>query len=133
MSHRVARGPISTPASRFGAKLARERKRQCKSMEVLARIAGTHASEISRLERGLRDPRLSTIVGLARALDVPLSELVDDGTGNSRSTEPENRSGDQVVGVRTDPVAVERVETVRLGRDLGLAGAGPDKVAGDRP
>jgi transcriptional regulator with XRE-family HTH domain len=46
-------------------------------MGYLARIAGTHASEISRLERGLRDPRLSTIVRLARALDVPVAVLVD--------------------------------------------------------
>jgi transcriptional regulator with XRE-family HTH domain len=46
-------------------------------MSDLARILGTHASEISRLERGLRDPRLSTVVRLARALDVPVAALVD--------------------------------------------------------
>jgi transcriptional regulator with XRE-family HTH domain len=46
-------------------------------MGDLARIAGTHVSEVSRLERGLRDPRLSTIVRLARALDVPVAALVD--------------------------------------------------------
>jgi transcriptional regulator with XRE-family HTH domain len=68
---------MNTPASRLGARLARERKRQCKSMDRLARIAGTHASEISRLERGLRDPRLSTIDRIARALDVSVGELVD--------------------------------------------------------
>jgi transcriptional regulator with XRE-family HTH domain len=73
----AARGPRSSPASQLGARLARERTRQCKSMSDLARIAGTHASEISRLERGLRDPRLSTIVRLARALDVPVAVLVD--------------------------------------------------------
>lgn len=72
----AARGPRSTPASAFGRALAYERQRQCKSMETLARLAGTHASEISRLERGLRDPRLSTMVRLAQALDVPLAGLV---------------------------------------------------------
>ena len=46
-------------------------------MSGLAQIAGTHASEISRLERGLRDPRLSTIDRIARALEIPTSELVD--------------------------------------------------------
>lgn len=76
MSRHVARGPRSSPASRFGAALAFERGRRCLSMSELARIAGTHASEISRLERGLRDPRLSTIVRLARALEVPLGRLL---------------------------------------------------------
>jgi transcriptional regulator with XRE-family HTH domain len=51
----VERAPRSKPASQLGARLARERARQCKSMNDLARIAGIHASEISRLERGLRD------------------------------------------------------------------------------
>lgn len=46
-------------------------------MATLARVAGTHASEVSRLERGLRDPRLSTLVRIARALDVPVAALVD--------------------------------------------------------
>jgi HTH-type transcriptional regulator, competence development regulator len=57
-----------SPSSAAGAAL---------SMSELARIAGTHASEISRLERGLRDPRLSTIVRLARALEVPLGRLLE--------------------------------------------------------
>jgi transcriptional regulator with XRE-family HTH domain len=47
-------------------------------MATLARIAETHASEISRLERGLRDARLSTIVRVARTLDVPLCDLLDE-------------------------------------------------------
>jgi HTH-type transcriptional regulator, competence development regulator len=77
VSRRVERGPRSKPASQLGARLARERARQCKSMNDLARIPGIHASEISRLERGLRDPRLSTIVRIARALDVPVALLVE--------------------------------------------------------
>ncbi len=47
-------------------------------MATLARIAEMHPSEISLLERGLRDVRLSTIVRLARALDVPLCDLLDE-------------------------------------------------------
>lgn len=77
MSRHVARGPRSTPASRFGAALAFERGRRCLSMSELARMAGTHVSEVSRLERGLRDPRLSTIVRLARALEVPVGQLLE--------------------------------------------------------
>lgn len=59
-------------------RLARERKRQCKSMATLARIAEMHASQISLLERGLLDVRLSTVVRLAQALEVPLCDLLDE-------------------------------------------------------
>jgi transcriptional regulator with XRE-family HTH domain len=37
-----------------------------------------HHTEISKLERALTDPRLSTVVRLARGLDVPTSALVED-------------------------------------------------------
>ena len=59
-------------------RLARERKRQCKSMATLARIAEMQASQISLLERGLLDVRLSTVVRLAQALEVPLCDLLDE-------------------------------------------------------
>jgi transcriptional regulator with XRE-family HTH domain len=45
-------------------------------MEALADLAGTYASEISRVERGQRDPQLSTIVRIARALKIPLTDLL---------------------------------------------------------
>jgi transcriptional regulator with XRE-family HTH domain len=44
----------------------------------LARHSGVHHTEISKLERALTDPRLSTVVRLARGLDVPTSALVED-------------------------------------------------------
>lgn len=37
-----------------------------------------HLSAISRLERGLRDPQLTTIARLAGALGVTPSELIED-------------------------------------------------------
>jgi transcriptional regulator with XRE-family HTH domain len=67
---------VTPPKDVFAANLAHERRRQCRSMVALARLAGIHASEISRLEQGQRDPRLWTIVRLARALDVPLAVLL---------------------------------------------------------
>jgi DNA-binding XRE family transcriptional regulator len=72
-----ARGPRDAVPTKFGERVARERERQGKSMTELARIAGMHTSTISCLERGLKDLRLSTADRLARALDRPLSELVD--------------------------------------------------------
>jgi transcriptional regulator with XRE-family HTH domain len=43
----------------------------------LANRAEMDMAEISRLERGTRDPRLSTIVRVALALEVTLEDLVD--------------------------------------------------------
>jgi transcriptional regulator with XRE-family HTH domain len=47
------------------------------TQEDLARAAKLHPTEVSRLERAERDPRLSTLVRLAAALQVPLGELLD--------------------------------------------------------
>lgn len=93
MDIRAAHGPRSSPASVFGRALAAERQRQCKSMNLLAGIAGTYASEVSRVERGLRDPRLSTMVRLALALEIPLSVLVAGLGGSATELASLNRSG----------------------------------------
>jgi transcriptional regulator with XRE-family HTH domain len=63
--------------TQLGANLRRLRKERCWSQEMLAHFAGLHPTEVSRLERGLREPRLRTIVQVARALDVPIQALVD--------------------------------------------------------
>jgi transcriptional regulator with XRE-family HTH domain len=44
----------------------------------LARLAGMNHSQVGRLERGTHLPNLFTMARLARALEVPLSSLVDD-------------------------------------------------------
>jgi len=56
------------PHERFGANLRRERTRAGLSQEALGHACDLHPTEISRLERATREPRLSTIVRLARAL-----------------------------------------------------------------
>ncbi len=47
------------------------------SQETLADTAGLHRPEVSRLERGRREPTLETLVALARALGMTPSELLD--------------------------------------------------------
>lgn len=47
------------------------------TQEDLAHAAGVHTSEVSRVERAERDPRLSTIVKLANALQTPPGRLLD--------------------------------------------------------
>jgi transcriptional regulator with XRE-family HTH domain len=66
------------PRKRFALNLRIERRAQALSQERLALRAKLHRTEVSLLERGDRDPRLSTIVRLSRALDVPASCLLED-------------------------------------------------------
>jgi transcriptional regulator with XRE-family HTH domain len=66
------------PHEQFGANLRRRRHAAALSQEQLADRSGFHFTEISRLERGVREPRLSTIVRLARALELRPADLLDD-------------------------------------------------------
>lgn len=66
-----------TPHERFGQNLRRERLRAELSQESLGHASDLHPTEISRLERAVREPRLSTIVRLARALGVKPAALLD--------------------------------------------------------
>ncbi|HEX3510046.1 MAG TPA: helix-turn-helix transcriptional regulator [Solirubrobacteraceae bacterium] len=65
------------PREVFAANLRRERLRQQLSQEALGESADLDMSEVSRLERGRREPRLGTIVKLARALGIPPARLLD--------------------------------------------------------
>jgi len=64
------------PEERFAANLRRHRKAARLTQEQLSARAGLHPTEISRLERAVRDPRLSTIVSVARGLGVSAEKLV---------------------------------------------------------
>jgi transcriptional regulator with XRE-family HTH domain len=65
------------PKVLFARNLRATRLRVELSQEGLARRAGIHRTEVSLLERGGRDPRLATIVRLARALGVEPAALLD--------------------------------------------------------
>jgi transcriptional regulator with XRE-family HTH domain len=64
------------PEQHFARNLREARLRIGFSQEELAERCQLHATEISRLERGVREPRLSTIVRLARGLKIPPTELM---------------------------------------------------------
>lgn len=57
-----------TLAEQFGYNLQRLRLARGWSQEGLGKLAGLHRTEIQKLEYGLRDPQLRTVVKLARAL-----------------------------------------------------------------
>ena len=65
------------PHEQFARNLRKHREEARLSQEALGHACGLHRTEISLLERSGRDPRLSTIVRLARALGVRPSDLLD--------------------------------------------------------
>ncbi len=67
-----------TPQQVFARNLRRQRHDAKLSQERLAFASGLHRTEVSLLERGVRDPRLSTVARLARALGIQAQVLVED-------------------------------------------------------
>lgn len=65
------------PKEQFGANLRRIRLDAGLTQMELSNRSGLDMAEISRLESGVRDVRLSTIVRLADGLEVPVRALVD--------------------------------------------------------
>jgi transcriptional regulator with XRE-family HTH domain len=61
----------------FAQNLRRERLRVGLSQEELGFESDLDTSEISKLERATRDPRLATIVRVARALEIRPARLLD--------------------------------------------------------
>jgi transcriptional regulator with XRE-family HTH domain len=66
------------PREQFGVNVRATRRAAGLSQEELSTRSGLHFTEISRLERGTRDPQLQTIVAIARGLRIPPSELLAD-------------------------------------------------------
>jgi len=63
--------------TRFGENLVRCRKRAGLSQEDLGFRASLHRTEVGMLERGIRLPRIDTLIKLAGAIGVQPEELLD--------------------------------------------------------
>jgi len=61
----------------FARNVAATRADRGLSQTQVSKRSGVHVTEVSRIERGLRDPRLSTIIRFARAMNVKPSRLLD--------------------------------------------------------
>lgn len=61
-----------------GAKLAQLRRAKGWTQQQLAVAAGVHVMTISAAEREAKEPLLATIEALARALDVPVADLLSE-------------------------------------------------------
>ena len=63
---------------RFGERLRELRKERELSQEAFADICGFDRTYISGMERGVRNPSLTAIETLAKALNVPVEEFFKD-------------------------------------------------------
>jgi transcriptional regulator with XRE-family HTH domain len=61
----------------FGKNLLAARKKLGLTQEQVAERSGVQAGEVSRMERGLRDPKVSTVKKLAAAVEIAPGRLLD--------------------------------------------------------
>lgn len=61
----------------LGKNLRAARKRLGLTQEEVAARSGVQAGEVSRIERGKRDPQVSTLEKLAAAVETPPGRLLD--------------------------------------------------------
>ena len=67
--------PDDDPLQAFATRLRAVRKAKGLTQERLAEEAGLHFSDVSRIERGIRDPGVRTVAKLAKGLGVPAATL----------------------------------------------------------
>jgi len=61
----------------LGTNLRAARKRIGLTQEEVAERSGVHATEVSRIEAGKRDPQVSTVAKLAKAVELPPGQLLE--------------------------------------------------------
>jgi transcriptional regulator with XRE-family HTH domain len=67
----------------FGRRVRKLRSQRGMSQDDLARRTSVHPTAVGRLERGAREPRLTTILRIARGLDVQPGALLDELGGTT--------------------------------------------------
>ena len=79
-----------SPEVSFGKAVKAARHEVGLSQEALAYEAGIHRTYISDIERGRRNPSLTTMIRIAEALEQPVAALVSFHVlGEQRSTQRE--------------------------------------------
>jgi transcriptional regulator with XRE-family HTH domain len=67
--------PRSPFHARFGEAVKAIREEKGMKQTEVAELMGVPATFVSDIERGVRNPALSTLISLTKALKVPLSEI----------------------------------------------------------
>lgn len=74
----MANAEITDIGQIFGTVLRQYRSARNISQEELAFQAGVDRTFVSRLERGIRQPTITTLIGIGQALGVSAADLVRD-------------------------------------------------------
>ena len=64
----------------LGKRIAYLRKQKGMSQEDFADASGKMINTISNIERGLSDPKVTTLMSIAKALDISIEELFSENT-----------------------------------------------------
>jgi transcriptional regulator with XRE-family HTH domain len=73
-----ARNEARAASRAFGQRVKEIRAEKGVSQDELSHATNVHPTAIGRMERGAREPRLTTILRMARGLDVKPGELLDE-------------------------------------------------------
>jgi len=101
-------------AGTLGDRLRRKRRAGSLTQEELASISGVSQVMVAKIEQGRRQPRLTVLTRLANALDIPLSELVDN-----RPRLDGHREGASVLAVRDALLSPSFLPGIDLASDDG--------------
>jgi len=62
----------------FGLRVKKIRTEKKISQEDLAELSGLHRTYISSLERGVRNPTLTTLISLSKGLNIEINEMLKE-------------------------------------------------------
>lgn len=77
----MAKPPLTRPLATFGLNVRKRREFLSQTQIETAERADLDPTYISGIERGVRNPSLTSIVRLAKALDISVSALCDGVAG----------------------------------------------------
>ena len=106
---------LARPAIAIGDRLRRRRKDLGLTLRDVAERAGLSVGFISQIERGIAMPSLSSLVSVARVLDVPVSDFLEPPNGTLPMTRHAER---QHFMIGSGPVSYERLSANIPGAQL---------------
>jgi len=118
-------------AERFAQTLARTRRRKGLSQEALSVRASVHRTEISQLERGLRTPRIDTLVKLAAGLEALPANCSTESSGSPGRPSTAASTFANRKMLRCRPNSREDVSRVREAGRVGSAVSDKPNTSGD--
>lgn len=87
MSQRYKMNETNHVLKNLGQRIAYLRKQKGLNQEDFADISGKMINTISNIERGLSDPKITTLLSISEALNISIEELFADNTQKTTSVE----------------------------------------------